>query len=293
MKSNYSSLLITPELCENRGANKKHVDFLKEYYPNGITIRDIIEKRVKRIPVDLICWGYHFLPYTAEDKNDFFDYVKIEDSTRWYQSHHIRNCDKINNSSYCYDSRKISYCHNVNSSFDIENSSDIWNSTLVVNSMEIDASSYCINAMRVSNSHHVKNSNNIKESFAITDSENVVNSLYLFGVKNVENSILSFGDNFKNRIFCSKDCPEVSYAIFDEEVGEAKFKFYFGRLEEILKSESFFEVDSELKSQKPTVIITKNRMRDFSTEILSLFPQITEKQKDMLYNFTFCENFKF
>lgn len=283
------SLLITPQLCEEHKGCGQGMAYMKRFYPNGFTVDDVYTKKARHIPMHFICWGYHFLPFTEEDKRKFIEYAKIKNCTAFALSHHIENCHRISDSSYCSDSQHIYFCRNVHNSYTVGHSNDIQESSFINNCTEAYSSTHCMLSERVVGSHYVLRSQDVTDGYGIIDCKNVENGLYLQNAKNIKNCIMSIGNNISNRIFCSENCEDFEYAIFDQAVSRVRFETVFNALKEILMEEPVLEDVEDFKQLKPVIVYWNRAFNKFYSRISELMFPISKEGKHFLFQHTLCQ----
>jgi hypothetical protein len=279
------SLLITPQLCEEHKGCGQGMAYMKRFYPNGFTVDDVYTKKARHIPMHFVCWGYHFLPFTEEDKRKFIEYAKIVDSKQWYDAHHITNCSMISHSAYCENSTDINSSENVQNSNHIFGCKGIVSSEYVNSSDDIDNTQYCTFSSEVRDSKYVFNSTNVADSYCINGSNNIKNCYLLHEVNDIENAIAS---TQSNRIFCDDKCvPEFEYAILNKKVSKSIFDLTFQRLVEHIVDEPIPNADSDAFSYLPARANLVKTILPIISEILSVD---TEEDKKLLFMMTLCSD---
>ena len=72
-----NSLFITADLINKYGASNEDISFLKENYPHGIFVFEILSDEIYDVSIDFIHWMYYNLPLTKEDKVKRIYYKKF------------------------------------------------------------------------------------------------------------------------------------------------------------------------------------------------------------------------
>lgn len=289
------SLLITKELCQERKACKEGLIFLERYYPNGFTVDDIYNKRIKHIPMSFVTWGYHFLPLTESDKKKFFEYAQIENSG-FFQSHHIKNCKRISYSDHCYDSEDINYSKDVSGSFYINHCVDIQDSFEVQRSTTVNNSTKIYSSIKVMSSNSVANSNTVSFSSGVFNSSDIHNCFMIDFSKECENCMFSKCLNdCKNKIFCSEMRDNDVPMIFDKEVSQRVFDRVFKELSKLLNEYKIIMTNekqiSTCTSILPSLVIWEKTLNhhEFWEAVKDIVPFFEE---DAAYQLTLCSSIK-
>ena len=280
------SLLITAELCEKYKGCGQGLAYMKRFYPNGFTVDDVYTKKARHIPMQFVCWGYHFLPFTDADKQKFLEYAKIVNSSAFILSHHIENCKRISESSYCENCSDVSNSENIIDSYDITRSKTVQESKHISNCNEVFDSQYCAYSDMVTISSYIHKSKSIDKSAFLSNCENVSNSFLLFGCNNVNNIIASKLSDTSNRIFCTEECPDdYDYAILNRKVSKNTFDFTFNRIKELIEDTPFAD-PTQLKFSYITA--RANMFKEILPIIYEIFPSMSKEDKIILWDVTYC-----
>lgn len=277
------SLLVTPELCETYRGCGQGLKFMKELYPQGFTVDEVYTGKVRHIPMHFVCWGYHFLPFTDDDKGKFLEYAKIKFSQKWYDSHHIFNCSEISHSSYCEDSTDVASSTNIRESLRVRGSSNVYGSTAIYESDDIKNSFCCVNSDFIEKSSYIYSSNSCKESYGLYQCEKIERGYLLNKVEECKYVIASNVSGVNNRIFCTEECPDAEYAIFNKEVSRNTFDYIFNRLVDAIAAEGFIDAESQKFSY---LWARANLVKAISPVIQEIFPRISEEEKLLLFENT-------
>ena len=291
-KSEYidGSLLITPEMCIFYSACAEGIAYMQKYHPNGFTVHEVCSKQVRHVPMPFSCWGYHFLPFSQKDKEEFLEFAKIEESTGFFLSHHIKGCNTISDSKYCENSTNVMDSQDVVDSEDIVGSSDVQTSKCIRDSSNICMSEHCCRSERVVDSVYVVDSKIVSGSYVVESSNEVDNCTFVRGVSQAKNSILCVDGSPVNKIACDAECEAYPYAILNKEVSEAVFKRVHNELEAILRSLQYY-VRDDLPNSKHDVspLVSWSRtLNPVILDIMEILPRMSEDDKRLLYQLTLC-----
>lgn len=277
------SLLITPQLCEEHKSCSEGLEFMQRLYPQGFTVDDVYTKKVRHIPMYFVCWGYHFLPFTEEDKKKFIAYAQIVNSSRWILCHHIDSCDLISDSSYCDNSTNIEMGENISNSNFIKYSRGISFSNFIYDCNEVSHSCYCRDSGNIENSMYICNSEDIKDSYGLFNCKNITNSYLLMDTNDVHNAIAA---KHSNRIFCTENCSiDFEYAVLNKKVSKSTFDLIYSRLKEYFTDEPFAEWEHEPFSYLPA---RANLVQILLPVIKEILPPMSKEDEQIFFESTFC-----
>ena len=285
------SLLITHELIADCQGCREGVQFFSKVLPNGFTVKQVAAKEVRHIPMEYICWGYHYLPFTKNDKQLALDYAKIINSKGFFMSHHIENCNHISDSNNCKNSEYIANSQDVVNSKHIFYSQDVQNSSAVNRSEMIYDSEFCSHSEKVVDGKCITRSKNIKSSVAIDHSENVENCMFVRESTGLRSCIFCVDmNNAERRILCNANCPqEFEYAILNKEVSQSVFVRIFRQLQELLGDLEyhFFKLE-ELKGMNSTPAISAwiKTLQNSWIDIIDILPSMSKEDSELAYQIT-------
>lgn len=291
------SLVITADLCAWKGGCKEGVNFLRKHYPNGFTPKEVMTKVVRHIPMHFCGWGYHNLPFSESDKAEYLNWAKIVDCDTFYTSHHITNCHKIYESSYCENSTEVEKSTDVTSSSRIFNSSDVDRSTNVYNSTSVTSSDKIVNCKRIDNSNFVYNSHNCEQVSYATDSSQIDNCLFVD--KCSDSHHLYFCKGLKStsyRIFCNNPNLHYDYAIFNKQVSHRVFERVRASLIEYCydwifpREQAIYPPDSFKDENQFALVFWEKILNDegFWSYIKDTVPDFDEEARELAYSITYC-----
>ena len=287
------SLLITPELCARTPkACSEEVEWVKRFHPNGFTVRQVANKEVRHIPIEFVCWGYHYLPFTEQDKNDWKEYAKVKECEGFFLSHHIENCKFISDSDNCENSSYVENSSDVMVSNHVYHSMDIQQSEYIHSSETIYESNYCNHAQKVQCSSYIFKSSDIFNSYAIEKCKDVKSSAYLRNCDNVRSAILSIDlNNVNRRILCDSECSnDLPCAILNKEVSEAVFVRVFRQLDELLRGIPYLYSGTNEKQDighsVPAMSAWIATLDQYWVEIQDILPPLSKNEKELAYGIT-------
>lgn len=297
------SLLITAELCLERGIDKENFK-IGSILLNGVTIDDIYTKKVPiNIPIELLMWTYFNLPLTNSDKKKVLELAKIVDSTAFYDSYNITNCKLISESKFCKNSQDIQNSSHINNSLSVIGSTEVENSQYICNSKDIVSSACVFFSEKVGGSNYIINSQNIYGSRLVINGKDIDNSYYVLNTERSSNLILCADIyNSKNKILCSMMNNNDDPMICNKVVSQIKFDnlrdFLIEELTKITPKitanrgtkESF---KNHVINHTPALYVDKTiffetfKNLDFWDKICRAL-DLTEEDKKLIYNFTLC-----
>lgn len=291
------SLIITPELCEWKNACREGVAFFYKHFPQGVTPKEIMTGIVRHVPMSFCGWGYHNLPFSESDKEEFLKWAEIKDSDTFYTCHHITNCHRITESHFCEDSSDIEKSSDVSCSSFVKNSTDVVESCAVFSSTSVEHSQKVMNSKHIRSGYFIINSDSCSASSWVSDSSNLNGCFFVD--KCSESEDLLFCKNFnqaKNRIFCDAPLLPYEYAIFNKQVSSRIFErvksdliqylvYWFG-----LREENIFPIENFEKTNPLALVFWEKLLNteDFWTTIADIIPNFDNSAKEIAYSLTFC-----
>ena len=284
------SLLITPELCSHYKACGQGMAYMERFYPQGFTVDDVYNHRVRHIPMHFVSWGFHYLPFTDKDREKYLEFAKVIDCTSYFCIFKCEHCNHIDYSNNCEHSDWISNSQNVVNSFQVGHSKIVQESQYVFSSEEI-YDCYGVNqCKRAVSCKYARNSDDITNCYAVSDCKDLRDCLYLEDVETADRRILSKGKNIKNRIFCTEDCPPYEYAFLNKEVSKAKFDVLFNDISELLLEEPLSEnlIADFSRKPKATKILFAEGITKVLPRLVEILPSLTKEDKMFLFKLSLC-----
>ena len=287
------SLLITPKLCEEHKGCGQGMAYMNRFYPNGFTVDDVYNRRVRHIPMHFVSWGYHYLPFTDEDKRKYLEFAKIIDCTHYFCIFKCEDCTNIDYSNNCKHSEWVSNSQSIVNSFQVEHSKIVQESQYVFSSEEIYDCYGVSQCNRAVGCQYVRNSDDITNCYAVSDCKDLRDCLYLEGVETANRCILSKGKDIKNRIFCTEECPPYEYAFLNKEISKIRFETLFEEISELLHEEPISENLIEDFSRKPkaTKVLLSESITKIYPRLIEILPTLTKEDKPFLFKLSFCSEF--
>lgn len=253
---------ITPENLREYGANGEDIAFIQERYPQGVSFYQILSDEVVDISMDLIHWGFMYLPLSDTDKEMYLDYVEITDSSHFASSYNIHNCRVVVDSIFCTNSRYVIESSHVKDSSFIFNGEDINEGYQVYDSRLIKSSDLVSDSQDVTCSVDVLYSNGVIYSSSIAFSTEIEGSSLLVECEAVENSYLSRNlISCKNKILCYDLENNSEYMVLNERVSEEFFETLREALSEFWDNKYYFVKkieEEEIETATGTLRIINN-----------------------------------
>lgn len=219
-----NSLFITADLINKYGASNEDISFLKESYPHGIFVFEILSDEIYDVSIDFIHWMYYNLPLTKEDKVKYLNYVEITNTSYFYNSYNVDKCSIIADSIFCENSSYIFGSSYIKNSLMIYNSEDITESYQVFNSQLITNSQCVYHSNHITDSKDILFSNYIENSKHIGYSKRAKNSIFAVGSKDIDTVYLSRNlFNCSNKLLCFDLQDNNEYMILNKEVSKSQF----------------------------------------------------------------------
>ena len=286
------SLLVTPELCRYYKACVQGLNYMDKFHPQGFTVDDVYNHRVRHIPVFFMSWGYHFLPFTDKDREKFLEFAKITDCIRYFLIFKCKNCSDIDHSVNCEHSESVSNSQNVVNSSNIKDSKFIQESRYICDSEEIENCCVAIKSNRAAGCKYTYNSEDITNCYAVSNCKDLRDCLFLESVETADKCILSKGNNIKNRIFCTEDCPPYEYALLNKKISKARFDSLFKDISEILLDEPLSENAADfINKPKAMKLLFAESFSKILPRLKEILPPLTEEDKLLLFKLSLCLEF--
>lgn len=284
-------MYITLDLLQKRGACQEALDFFAKHYPDGVEMMYAIEKM--HMPRHFLHWGYKHLDPNQEEVAAYWKRVDVV------------NSQGVNESSHIYNSSLVSQSEKVNDSKEIYSSKEIANSVYVVKSENVDSSN------NIGNSHYIEHSKNIMDGNNITSSNQVYLSTYVVGANAVfrSNNIVNskaiwFSDNLtncyfctgshnlSNAIFCSNLNGEVGkYYLFNKEIDKVRFDMIEKQLQRFYPLIEFMDFTNCNFGELPVVAIDiRKQFNKVSDSFWKWVKTLPGYDINILYAITFNSN---
>ena len=207
---------------ERIGARPADLAFFKKYFPNGAELSDVIALR--QVPYEFLHWLFAYLPFSEEEKTQYYERLNIFNSSAVSNSHHVAQ------STYVSESANVVQSHFVLMSTDIKNCKEVVSSESVEDSSGIFNSTFVYNSNRVVFSSDVNDSNNIVHGRYIVKSRSVFDSELITCCESVRRSKALTDCYFctncqylKNSLFCT-GIQQNMYQIFNETIEVEHFE---------------------------------------------------------------------
>ena len=214
-------MFLTVDILKERRACEKGINFVKNFYPNGVELSEIIQNR--DIPKEFLHWGFSHLDATDEEIKLYEKVLDITNTTGYFESEkvsdsqQVRFSSEIENSKDIYRSKKVKNSYSIYSSNNIEDSSNIKkssfciNSEIILNSTNITDSTMVVNSNCIIRSNSIIKSNFITESTCIINSSNTEYCNFLMDCSNMRDSIFCLGLDGKEYYLFNKPVSKIMY----------------------------------------------------------------------------------
>lgn len=242
---------ITASQLYNFDAPKGLIDYIKEVYPAGAEVADLMKD--PNIEFDYLHFARNYLPLTKEEVAEYMRACEIDEESK-----------DIYNSEQITSSKLVAGSTNITDSCNIFNSQDVIDSRYVANSMIIQGSANILNSYNVAHSNVIVDSKRVMESSNILSSEDIswcdtIN----FSTRLEESRFIYKSDRLNDSYFCGfckganhlLFCVGVEgadYMIFNQPVSIQDFEIWREKLLFMLSSENSQFIPLDVDAPLPT-----------------------------------------
>lgn len=236
---------VTEQLLDKYGASIEEVNFLRQHYPQGVEISEIMED--KNAAKEMLHFIYQYFQCSQEDISQYCKMFNIVDSSKYHYSEDIRY------SNYICNSKRVDHSEHVYSSNNVMHSDHIYNSRAIYDSHDVCDSFDIRQSNNAFNSKEVKYSSNIVESNLVSWSHNILHSLriddstYIYQSSSLNDChFCGFMTNSRHCLFCV-GLDNCEYYIFNKPIDPNMYDSIKDMLEYYLETEvtSFIEVNPQ------------------------------------------------
>ena len=278
-------MFLTVDILKERRACEKGIDFVKNFYPNGVELSEIIQNR--DIPKEFLHWGFSHLDATDEEIKLYEKVLNITNTTGYFESEkvsdsqQVRFSSEIENSKDIYRSKKVKNSYSIYSSNNIEDSSNVNTSAFCSNSKVILNSTNITDSNMIIDSNCIIRANSVIKSSFITESTCIINS------SNTENCnfLMSCG-NMKNSLFCL-NLDGKEYHIFNKPISKIMYEnisFQFNKIISLPLKMAL--IDEENLIPKPIYNFSKF-FEDLPSDFWQWVKTLPNYDPEILYSMTF------
>lgn len=217
-------MFITAEMLEKYSACDEGVSYIREVYPNGVELIDIInDPNVKK---EMLHWGRKELTHTPEELAAYCKVCDIVNTENYWYCVDVHDSKDIIKSTSINNCERIFHSNDVCNSFDVVNGDSVSNSSQIFASAMVDLSKKILHCANISSGENICFSTAIGHSKNIFESKNIFHSSEITRCENVTDShFCQDCKNIKHCLFCNK-IENVEYYIFNQPVDKERFDLF-------------------------------------------------------------------
>lgn len=277
-------MLVTSELLSKRGANDRAIRLMRSIYPEGATMKQIIEEHF--FPDDFLHWCFSYLDISDEEKEEYEKFFGIYNTLGYFKSRRIKD------SQYILRSSDIDKSINIVASSRVKNSSLVYNSEDIEDSSRVYKSSICFGSQDVLDSINVTNSRMIVGSTYVVDSNSIKNSKFIENSAGIldssyikESYFLSGCFKMRNSIFCSY-MDNKEYCLFNKAISQETYENVLMQLQKFVTFP--LRMIEKVNHYRATPILNISRLfNDFPANFWKWVKTLPNYDPLLLYGLTF------